>query len=136
MFPNAKATTLVIALLTLCQVAFGQTESSSFDFRFFMPPGSQTTYPGAIDSVGQVTGFYTDFGGVFHGFLRKTSGPIIVIDPPGSVFTVARGSTPAGVVSGYYSNGLASTTVSFATTAESTRRLTQPPVQTRLSPSP
>ena len=57
---------------------------------------------GSIDSTGQVTGFYSDASNVLHGFLRKGGGKLVTIDPPGTISTIARGSTADGTVSGYY----------------------------------
>jgi hypothetical protein len=49
-----------------------------------------------------ITGFYTDKGGVQHGFLRTLAGAFTTFDPPGSTSTQPTAITPAGVIVGGY----------------------------------
>src|SRR5215469_5814368 len=95
-------TALAALTFALCHPALAQSASTAHYFHFFFPSGAVFTAPGAIDSAGQVTGYYTDSSNIFHGFLRQGGGKLVTIDPPGTISTVARGSTQDGTVSGYY----------------------------------
>jgi len=66
--------------------AFGQTYTT------FDPPGSVLTAVLGINSLGDVTGYYGDSSGLYHGFLRTANGTITTFDPPGST-----GTTPYGI---------------------------------------
>ena len=74
-----------------------------------IPPGSIFTTPNAIDSSGNITGFYFDANSVGHGFLRAPDGNFTVFDAPGADHTPGSfngtfgvGLTPTGEVEGVY----------------------------------
>ena len=51
----------------------------------FLPPGSTTTFPMAINKSGQVAGYYLDgTSGIDYGFLRNPDGTILTFAAPGS----------------------------------------------------
>ncbi len=75
--------------------------------------GNQGTSAIAINSVGQIAGYYGDSNSINHGFLRGVDGTVTEFDAPDAAQianygTFAAGSNSAGQVVGYYvdSNGL------------------------------
>ena len=85
-------------------VANGSASFTTFNVSSAGTSGTQGTIPMNIDASGNITGFYIDANGVFHGFLRAASGTITApIDAPGAAavaaghgFTFA-GSLPVGL---------------------------------------
>ncbi|MGB2592326.1 MAG: chitobiase/beta-hexosaminidase C-terminal domain-containing protein [Candidatus Acidiferrum sp.] len=77
---------------------------------------TQGTIPMNIDTTGNITGFYKDANGVFHGFLRAASGTITApIDAPGAgtvgtsggfafAGTLAVGLDSSGDIAGIYTD--------------------------------
>jgi hypothetical protein len=56
----------------------------------------------SIDKAGDVTGSYTDAGGVEHGFVRNPYGTLTTFDPPEGEQTTATSIADGGLVAGYY----------------------------------
>jgi hypothetical protein len=54
-------------------------------FVTFDVPGSSGTTPTAINSVGTITGMYSDANFVAHSFVRAPNGALTPFDPPGAV---------------------------------------------------
>lgn len=50
----------------------------------FLPPGSTTTFPMAINNGGLVAGYYLDASGIDYGFLRNPDGTIVTFAAPGA----------------------------------------------------
>ncbi len=84
-------------------------------FSLFEPPGMLLVSPVggfggsllaphslSIDDVGDVTGSYTDAGGVEHGFVRNPYGTLTTFDPPEGDETNATSIADGGLVAGYY----------------------------------
>ena len=71
-------------------------------FITFDPPGSAFTNPSGIGPDGTVIGYYTDAGGVQHGFLRTRTGSVTSFDPPGSTLTQPTSIAPTGEIAGVY----------------------------------
>lgn len=72
-------------------VANGTATITTFDVAAAGTAAGQGTIPINIDAAGNVTGFYVDANGLFHGFLRASNGTITApIDAPGAS-TVATG---------------------------------------------
>jgi hypothetical protein len=63
----------------------------------------------SIDAAGVVAGYYSDTGGVQHGFLRSSNGVFTTFDPPGSISTYPTSINAAGKITGFYSNANFST---------------------------
>jgi hypothetical protein len=55
----------------------------------------------AINDVGQISGYYVDASGAFHGFV-ETQKQFHTIDVPGAVVTFATTINTFGVVAGEY----------------------------------
>jgi hypothetical protein len=66
--------------------------------------GNQGTEVTAINSVGQIAGYYGDSNSVYHGFLRGVDGTVTEFDAPDAAGfgTFALGINSAGQVAGYY----------------------------------
>ena len=84
-------------------------------FSLFQPPGMLLASPVggfggsllaphsiSIDEAGDVTGSYTDGGGVVHGFVRNPYGTLTTFDPPEGDQTIATSIAGGGLVAGYY----------------------------------
>jgi hypothetical protein len=84
-------------------------------FSLFQPPGMLLALPVggfggsllaphsiSIDEAGDVTGSYTDAGGVEHGFVRNPYGTLTTFDPPEGNQTTATSIADGGLVAGYY----------------------------------
>jgi len=84
-------------------------------FSLFQPPGMLLASPVgvfggsllaphsiSIDEAGDVTGSYTDAGGVEHGFVRNPYGTLTTFDPPEGDQTTATSIAGGGLVAGYY----------------------------------
>jgi hypothetical protein len=84
-------------------------------FSLFEPPGMLLASPVggfggsllaphsiSIDQAGDVTGSYTDAGGVKHGFVRNPYGTLTTFDPPEGNQTTATSIAGGGLVAGYY----------------------------------
>jgi hypothetical protein len=75
----------------------------------FNAPGAgkskgQGTEPIAINTSGEVTGFYLDSAGDEHGFLRSATGTFTQIDAPGATATQPESINTAGDITGFYSD--------------------------------
>jgi probable HAF family extracellular repeat protein len=69
---------------------------TSFDY-----PGAAFTIASAINSRGDIVGYYSDTSGVYHGFLLS-GGTYTSIDEPGATATEANGINDAGEIVGIY----------------------------------
>lgn len=80
-----------------CFVKIGGIETT------FSPPnrgnGCNAT---AINSSGEIAGYFQDMQNVTHGFVRESGGAITVFDPPSSTATWATSINTSGQISGYY----------------------------------
>jgi hypothetical protein len=65
--------------------------------------GADMTLAQAIDSRGQIAGYYhvAGLGGGYHGFLRQPGGKIISFDVPGSSLSVPTAINQRGELTGY-----------------------------------
>ncbi|MGH8093173.1 MAG: hypothetical protein ACREIF_06855 [Chthoniobacterales bacterium] len=93
----------------------GAFDTDTQDFTAFSNIGGITTaivIPGAISSLAfginssrEITGQYTDSGGVFHGWWQDSSGALhFPFDPPNSIATLPFGINDQGYIVGRYSN--------------------------------
>jgi len=84
--------------------AHGYLRAPDGTFTTFDPTGdaSQVTIvvPNQINSNGSVAGTYTDTNGVYHGFLRDSSGNITILDAPGAGTAASEGTEIADINSG------------------------------------
>ena len=80
----------------------GYLRAPSGAFTLFDPPGSQSTFPSAINPAWTVTGGFADSAGRGHGFLRAPNGTFTTFDPLGSTSTGATAINPAGTVTGVF----------------------------------
>lgn len=80
----------------------GFVRSADGDFTLFVVPNSSATFPWAINSAGQIVGYYTDSAGVDHGFLRQPDGSLTTLDVPGAALTLAYLINAEGLIGGYY----------------------------------
>jgi uncharacterized membrane protein len=92
--------------------------SANVTLATFDPKGSVNTQPQAINPTGEgdgkdshhrgynpsgaITGYYSDAGGITHGFLRTSEGKIVSFDPTGSIATSAYGINTTGTIVGNY----------------------------------
>lgn len=99
---SSQTAIAVVAILGLVCTSHAQTITT------FDAPNSGSTIATAINSVGQITGYYLDTTNqITHGFLRETDGTIITFDGPpltltytSSTFALAINS--AGQIAGAY----------------------------------
>ncbi|HTZ99978.1 MAG TPA: hypothetical protein VMB02_06585 [Candidatus Aquilonibacter sp.] len=84
--------------------AHGYLRAPDGTFATFDPTGDagQVTIvvPNQINLQGSVAGEYTDTNGVFHGFLRDSSGNITVLDAPGAGTSTGEGTEIADMNAG------------------------------------
>ena len=70
-------------------------------FTTFDVPDATTTYPGAINSRGCVTGYAQ----IPHGaFYRMRNGTFTTFDVPDASATIPSAINPTGVITGYYTD--------------------------------
>jgi len=67
----------------------------------------QGTYVNAINSIGEVAGWYIDGNNAYHGFIRKVDGEIITVDDPQAqnaayLGTTLEGMNAWGATTGFY----------------------------------
>jgi probable HAF family extracellular repeat protein len=72
-------------------------------FTSFDPPGAVSSAASTVNPSGAVVGFFTDSGGVGHGYLRY-HGTFTTIDFPGATFTFAGAINPKGDIVGEYND--------------------------------
>ena len=80
----------------------GDAAEQRYTFATLDPPGAEFTTAGAINSAGQIVGYY-GAGGLRHGWLLSGS-RFSTIDAPGAQFTQASGINTAGEVAGSFSS--------------------------------
>ncbi len=66
------------------------------------PVGGTVPHPISINQAGDITGSYTDSGGVQHGFVRNPYGTLTTFDPPEGGQTTATSINDGGEVAGFY----------------------------------
>ena len=94
----------------------GFVQSPDGVFTLFQPPGQMPYFHDldlesptlplhlvSIDNTGDITGSYTDSGGVAHGFVRNPYGTMTSFDPPEGTETYATSINDGGAIAGYYS---------------------------------
>lgn len=93
----------VVALVITVPLSANSQTLTPFD-----PTGSTSTFPASINSVGAITGFYSDASFMNHGFLRDPDGTITTFDPSASTSTVPASINSEGNIVGSYtdSNGV------------------------------
>ncbi len=66
--------------------------------------GTTNTFPGGMNSQGQVVGFYRDAADpeIQYGFIREADGSVTSIEPEGQTFTYAWRINDSGQVNGYW----------------------------------
>ena len=109
--------TVIAALLFPLEFAAQSTANnhdSKGPFISFDAPGAGTefgqgTFPFSVNVFAAITGDDLDASNVYHGFLRKTNGNIVVFDAPGADLTAGdfNGTFPAGIndaglIAGYF----------------------------------
>jgi hypothetical protein len=85
---------------------------NSGTYATFDAPGSTVTNPVAINSGGEIMGYYFDAGSLIHSFLRTRDGTLILFDAPGATCSLATSNTctnatginPEGTITGGYQN--------------------------------
>ena len=99
----AVIATLLLPLEHAAQ-ASAKTDNSKRSFISFDAPGAGTefgqgTFPFSVNAFAAITGYDLDANNVYHGFLRKTNGSIVVFDAPGADLTADdfNGTFPAGI---------------------------------------
>jgi len=93
---------MVFVLMTLLMLLPALVVANAGTFTTIDPPGSITTFSGAINPAGAITGNYYDASFVGHGFLRAPDGTFTTFDVPGAIDTAPLGINPAGAITGYY----------------------------------
>src|SRR5437660_320789 len=99
---SSQTAIAVVAILGLVCTTHAQ------NIIMFDAPNSGGTIATAINSTGQITGYYQDTtSGITHGFLRETDGTIITFDGPPltlaySDFTVGLAINSASQIAGYF----------------------------------
>ena len=74
------------------------------DLTTFNVTGTTNTFPGGMNSKGQVAGFYRDANDpeIQYGFIRDSDGTVTSIKPEGQTFTYAWRINESGQVNGYW----------------------------------
>jgi hypothetical protein len=67
-------------------------------------PGTFTTFVSNIINSGRTVGSYTDFSGVFHGYVAEPNGTFATIDVPGAIATFGLGLNEHGDIVGTYTD--------------------------------
>lgn len=94
----SRPTLLGCALLVLIQNA-----GAAATFTTFRVPGSTQTVPSGINSVGDVTGTYTDSTANYQGFLRTSNGTFTTFSVAGATSgTYPAGINSSGEITGYF----------------------------------
>src|SRR5438876_5143112 len=97
MHPAVRMVLTGIVIVLAAEVAAQAQTIISFDV-----PNSTYTAAQSINTVGDVTGWYGDSGGITHGFIRDANGTITPFDAPGSTSAVPASINDAGQVTGQY----------------------------------
>jgi len=80
----------------------------------FSAPGSQNTYPYAINNWFIITGYFVGADSRIHGFIRGGLGDMTTFDPPGSINTWSFDINDGGTTAGFYQTATVCSTVLFA----------------------
>jgi hypothetical protein len=83
-----KNTSETMLCLCLLFAQTGTAQKTAPTFTTFDVPGAgasanQGTFPVGIDEDENVTGYFADANGVYHGFVRASTGTIAAFDAPG-----------------------------------------------------
>jgi probable HAF family extracellular repeat protein len=89
---------LLAAIVSLCASHLG---AITYTIQTLTLPGATQLYAQAVNSAGEVGGFYTDDTGTSHGF-TWTAGTFTTIDIPGASGTWISGINDNGVICGYF----------------------------------
>jgi hypothetical protein len=95
----AAALCLLTPLLSLAQ---NFTSGEHYLVFHFNVPGSNATYPLAINEEGTITGYFLTASGATSGFVRYDEGQIITFAVPGSIVTEPVSINSAGDITGFY----------------------------------
>lgn len=99
-----SATSRIAVILMLVGFAsFAKAEQPAPSIATFDAPAAMLTYPTAINSAGQITGYFQDATST-HGFVRDRKGTVVAFDPPGSNYTFPTAISSDGQITGYYAN--------------------------------
>ena len=85
-------------------------------FRRVKVPGSTGVVATGINNKGSIAGFFTDSGGNTHGFFRRFTGRLFILNVPGASMTQPFGVNKHGEVVGAYTVGSGSSAVSHGFT--------------------
>jgi hypothetical protein len=85
---------------SLCAFA-AQLGAVTYTVQTLTYPGATQLYAQAVNTAGEVAGFYTDDTGTSHGF-TWTAGTFTIINIPGSSGTWVTGINDSGVICGYF----------------------------------
>jgi uncharacterized membrane protein len=100
-FFNSVLRLPVLLLFSISFFCHGQTITT------FDPNGSISTIPQAMNGAGQITGYYLDATGVYHGFLREPDGSFVSFDGlPGTCCTIPMSINRQGQIVGITYNGI------------------------------
>lgn len=85
----------LVALLLISGLALAQGTYTQIDY-----PGATRTFVDSVNTAGDLVGYYTDAGGLFHGFLAS-GGVYSTIDYPGAQDTQLFGINDSGQIAGF-----------------------------------
>jgi hypothetical protein len=92
-----------LELLFLGMILAGTFPSFAQTYTTFDPAGSIATHPQAINTAGEIVGFYYASTNVSYGFIRKPDGTFIApLDPGGAADVRPNGVNAEGIVVGSY----------------------------------
>jgi hypothetical protein len=95
----AAALCLLTPLFSLAQNLLRGEHYRVFHFEV---PGSNATYPLAINEAGTITGYFITASGATSGFVRYDEGQITTFAVPGSIVTEPVSINTAGDITGFY----------------------------------
>ena len=89
--------------LTLASIlALFATGASAASIELIDVPGATFTAPTAVDSQGNVFGYWFDLDFLAHGFVRTPGGHIQTFNAPGLINVATSGADPRGDLAGHY----------------------------------
>lgn len=91
----------IMKLAVLWLAASPLLDAAEYRYVKIHVPGSVDTRANGINARGDIVGFFTDFEGVTHGYLRR-NGRFFTVDVPGAKFTSAFSVNARGDIVGRY----------------------------------
>jgi YVTN family beta-propeller protein/probable HAF family extracellular repeat protein len=98
---NLKARILILGLTLALSFGLISLSASAQQFITVSYPGSTNTYPSVINNRGEIVGYYSDSGGVYHGF-TLLNGQYATLNVPGAADSFASGINDLGEIVGAY----------------------------------